>query len=166
MALTGDIASATTLDFNPTRSVSIFDTVFSFLKQNRVTIDTKRAVCSRLQSEIAEENLSCLKRRLNDFAKLKHGWDGYGDALPISDVAINNTKQVFKECRPSDLSEWRLSPNTNGTILLELDNAAVSIGDDSFTYWYEADGKDFGEEYVPFTAKTVANAIKKINSYV
>ena len=162
MAYTGNIATA---ELNPSISVSIFDTVFNYLNNSQVTIDTKHAVCQRLQSEIADENLANMQCRLNEFSKLDTGWDGYGDSLPISRAAINHTKQVLGACRSSDLSEWRLFPNTNGTILLELDNAAISIGDNSFTYWFESDGKDFGEEYVPFSVNGVINAIKKINSY-
>lgn len=166
MAYTSNIANIPTVELNPQMSNSIFDTVFNYLNNSRATIDIKRVVCHRLQSEIADENLANMKRSLSEFSKLDHGWDGYGDALPISTMAINHTKQVLGACRSSDLLEWRLFPNTNGSILLELDNAAVSIGDDSFTYWYESDGKDFGEEYVPFSVKGVLNVIKKINSYV
>jgi hypothetical protein len=152
--------------YNSSIPVSIFDTVFNYLNDNRVTIDTRRAVYHRLQSEISDENLVNMKKRLVEFSALKAGWDGYGEAIPISNVAIRNTKQVLDNCRPSYLTEWRLFPNVNGTILLEVDNAAISIGDESFTYWFEADGKDYGEEYVKFSVSGVVNAIKKINSYV
>ena len=155
-----------TSNYNSTIPISIFNTVFNCLNDNRVTIDTRRAVYHRLQSEIADENLINMKNRLVEFSKLKAGWDGYGEAIPISPKAIKNTEQILTACRPSTLTEWRVFPNVNGTILLELENAAISIGDDGFSYWFEADGKDFGEEYVNFSVDNVVTAIKKINSYV
>ena len=57
-------------------------------------------------------------------------------------------------------------PNVNGTLLMELDTAAISIGEDSFTYWAESMAKDLGEENVPFSVTSVVDAIKRINAYV
>ena len=49
---------------------------------------------------------------------------------------------------------------------MELDAAAISIGEDSFTYWAESMAKDLGEENVPFSVTSVVDAIKRINAYV
>jgi hypothetical protein len=148
------------------RPMTMYDTVIGYLHSNHLSTDTKRAVCRQLQTEVADENVGYIKRRLKEFAKLRKGWDGYGDAIPVSSVAINHVYKIIDACKPSDLSEWRVFPNVNGTMLLELDHAAVSIGDDAFTYWAEINGEDIGEEYVPFSVDSVVEVIKKINSYV
>ena len=106
-----------------------------------------------------------MRQHLDDIAMLKEGWDAYGEAVPVNTVVINHVRKILSRCKPSDLSEWRLSPNVNGTMLLELDDAAISIGIDSFTYYAEVEGKDIGEEYLPFTVDGVINTIRKINSY-
>lgn len=145
---------------------STYDSVISYLRSHRLPIETKRAVCHQLQTEVADENLSYLKHRLTEFSLLEKGWDGYGEALPISSHIISNVRQVLDACKPTDLLEWRLFPNVNGTLLMELDAAAISIGEDSFTYWAESMAKDLGEENVPFSVTSVVDAIKRINAYV
>lgn len=148
------------------RPMTMYDTVIGYLHSSHLSIDTKRAVCRQLRLEVADENVGYMKRRLEEFAKLERGWDGYGEALPVSPVAIKHVSQVIDACKPSDLLEWRVFPNVNGTMLLELDNAAVSIGDDAFTYWAEVNGEDIGEELIPFSIDSVVRIIKNINSYV
>lgn len=156
------IAAEPAVAYTPT----MFDTVISYLHSSHMPISTKRAVYRQLQREVADENMAYMKRRLKEFASLEAGWDGYGDAIPVSSIAISHAQQIINACRPSDLSEWRLFPNVNGTLLLELDNAAINIGDDFFTYWAESKGKDIGEEFVPFKVDDVVEAIRKINVYV
>ncbi len=146
------------------RTMTPFDRVMVFLHGSNMTLDTKRAVSRQLRKEVADENLGYLKSRLSQFAGLGKGWDGE-DALPAEPKATENMKDILFSCRPDDVADWALFPNTNGTYLLQKQHALINIGEKQFTYWAEADGKDIGEEYVPFSVNEVLKAIRTINAY-
>ena len=146
------------------RQMTAFDTVISFLHSRNLTVDVKRAIYKQLQIEVADENLGYLKARLKEFSTLTKGWDG-DDAQPAVPEATANVKEVLYSCKPNDVADWSLFPNTNGTYLLQKQHAIINIGEKQFTYWAEADGKDIGEEYVPFSVNSVLKAIRTINAY-
>ena len=140
------------------------EAIISFLYDSNIPVETKQTICNKLQSEIAEENLRYLKDRVTEFSALSEGWDGE-EAQPLLPEATENVKELLGACKSRDVADWSLFPNVNGTYLLQKQHALVSIGDKQFTYWAEADGKDIGEEYVPFSVNSVLEAIRSINAY-
>lgn len=124
----------------------------------------KQAIYKKLGTEVADENLNYLKSRVAEFSNLSEGWDGEG-AQPLLPEATENVKRLLSACKPHDIIDWALFPNVNGTYLLQKQHALISIGDKLFTYWAEADGKDIGEEYVPFSVNSILDAIRCINAY-
>ena len=147
-------------------SPTMFDTVISYLHANHMPIETKRAVYRQLQSEVADENLAYMKRRLKEFAKLKAGWDGYGAALPIVPTTIDIMLQFLRSCRPSDVEDWTLSPNTNGTLLLEQTDAAISISSKLLSYYAENAEKYIEEEGLDCNIENIAKAVRTINVFM
>ena len=73
--------------------------------------------------------------RINELAALQNNWDDDG-ALPIEKKVIKNVKQLLEQCEDSDLREWVIFPDVNGTILLEnkSGDASISIGNTEFSY--------------------------------
>lgn len=147
------------------RPVTPFDMVIGYLHSNNLNIDTKRAVCRQLQVEVADENLGHMKRRLKEMENLQQGWDGEG-AIPVKKETIELVRQMFKEIRPSDLSDWSISPNVNGTILLELDDAAISIASKEFSYYAESGEHYMDAEHQECSVKALIETVRRINSFM
>lgn len=156
------MASEPAVAYTPT----MFDTVISYLHSNRMPIETKRAVYRQLQSEVADENIANLKRRLKELSKLERGWDGYGEALPIVPATIDLMTKFLYSCRPSDVVDWTLSPNTNGTILLEQKDAAISISSKQFSYYAENGEEYIEDEGLDSDVANITEAIRKINFFM
>ena len=128
-------------------------------------IDTKRAVCRQLQEEVADENLGHMKRCLKEMENLQMGWDGE-EAIPVKIETIEMIRQLLKEIRPSDLSDWSIAPNVNGTILLELDDAAISIASKEFSFYAEHGDNCIDAEHQPSSVKALIESIRRINSFM
>ena len=143
-----------------------FDTVIRYLHSNHLPIDTKRAIYRQLQSEVADENLANMKRRLKEFSKLEAGWDGYGEAIPIVSDTVKLMESFLKSCRPSDLEDWSLFPNVNGTLLLEQDDAAISVASSQYSYYAEKDDKVISAEGKETTVDNLLDTIHTINVFM
>ena len=148
------------------RPLTAYDTVIAYLHSYSMNTDTKRAVYKQLQTEVADENLSYMKRRLGDYEKLEAGWDGYGDAIPVKKETIDFMRAFLKVCRPADVSEWRLFPNVNGTLTLEQDDAAISIASKEFSYYAENGDKYMESEHNACSVFALTDTIRKINSFM
>jgi hypothetical protein len=147
-------------------SPTVFDTVISYLHSSHMPLDTKRAVYRQLQAEVADENLAYLKRRLKEISSLKDGWDGYGEAISINPKTIRVMGQFLKCCNSADLEEWRLSPNINGTLLLELDDAAISISSNTLSFYAEKGDNMLTEEGIESTPENISSTVRRINSFM
>ena len=148
------------------RPLTAFDTVISYLHSYRMNIDTKRAVYKQLQLEVADENLGYLKKRLKEFEKLEAGWDGYGDAIPVKKETIELMRAFLMSCRPADVSEWKLFPNVNGTLLLEQDDAAISIASKEFSYYAENGNNYMESEHQECSVAALIDTVRSINSFM
>ena len=142
-----------------------FDTVISYLHSSHLPIETKRAVYLQLQAEVADENLGYMKRRLKEFANLQLGWDGE-DAQPVLPEVTTFMEQLLRSCNSLELADWALFPNVNGTYLLQRNNAAISIGQNEFSYFAEAKDNAIGHDHHPLTIESVIKTIETINRYV
>lgn len=146
-------------------SPTTFDTVISHLHSYHMPMDTKRAVYLQLQTEVADENLGYMKRRLKEFASLQPGWDGE-DAQPMLTEITDFMNQLLRSCSSLQLSEWSLFPNVNGTYLLQRKNAAISIGQKEYSYFAETGNKTIGLDHQPLSIGSVRTTIETINRYV
>mgnify|MGYP006873159005 CR=1 FL=1 len=140
------------------------EAVMGYLHSSRLNTDAKRTVFRLLQMEVANENLERLKSRLQQIKSLEQGWDGE-DALPANSHIADFVSHLLSHCKPSDLTDWSLFPNVNGTLLLQKEDAGISIGLDEFSYFAESEDGDIGEDKVPLTTEAIVATIKRINLY-
>ena len=154
-------ASEPVVTYEPTA----FDTVISYLHSSQMPMETKRAVYLQLQAEVADENLGYMKRRLKEFACLQHGWDGE-EAQPVLPEVVSFMDMLLHSVNSLEVSDWSLFPNINGTLLLQRNNAAVSIGLNEYSYFAEAKGKAIGLDHQTLSIESVITTIETINRYV
>ncbi len=105
-----------------------------------------------------------LLRQLSDFQEYDRGWDGLS-AVPLTRLSIKNFKEVLNDSRDEDLSGWSISPEINGTILLESENSAINIGDSQISYFINNNGVVEGENSLPFSSNKVIGIMRKANNY-
>lgn len=148
-----------------TYTPTVYDTVISYLHSNHMPIETKRAVYRQLQSEVADENLAYMKRRLKEYAKLEAGWDG-DDAEALIPQIVDFMEELLRTCDSRDFSDWSLFPNVNGTLLLQRNDAAISVGLTEYSFFAESKGKAIGKDHDSLSVDSVINTIKTINHYV
>lgn len=144
---------------------TMFDTVIKYLHSSHMPIETKRAVYLQLQTEVADENLGYMKRRLKEFSNLQPGWDGE-DAQPVMPEITAFIGELLRSANSLELTDWALFPNVNGTYLLQRNNAAISIGLKDYSYYAEAKDKVIGLDHQPLSIEAVKSAIERINRYV
>ena len=141
------------------------DAVMGYLHSSRLNTDSKRIVFRLLQTEVANENIIKLKKRLQQIESLEQGWDGE-EAMPVDRGIAEFTHDFLKRCKPSYLTDWSLFPNVNGTLLFQKENAGISIGKEEFSYFAESGNDDIGEDNVPLSTDALTATIKRINLYV
>ena len=146
-------------------SPTMFDKVISYLHSSQMPMETKRAVYLQLQAEVADENLGYMKSRLKEFSCLQSGWDGV-DAQPVLSEITAFVSQLLRSCNSIELADWSLFPNVNGTLLLQRNDAAISIGKEEYSYFAEAKGKAMGHDHLPLSIESVMSTIETINRYV
>ncbi len=119
----------------------------------------------RQKDEMRGIAYTTLLRQLSDFQEYTTGWDGE-DASPLERSTVKNFKAVLNDSKDEDLQGWTISPETNGTLLLQslTHNAAINIGNDAFSYYIKRGGKIEGENAVAFSSKSVLNIMRKVES--
>ena len=80
--------------------------------------------------------------RVDHLSKLKDNWDGEGASHILPEV-LDNTRGVLMLSNDSDWRKWSISPDVNGTVILQSDDAlsAISLGCDEFSYLSKHNGK-------------------------
>lgn len=101
--------------------------------------------------------------RTEELKSLKKSWDG-ADAIPMEKKAISNLQKVLKSGVSADFRDWVLFPDEAGTLLLQSRDgkASISIGNNSYSYVYEKDGKILSGDKVRFTTSSLLDIIRKI----
>jgi len=104
-----------------------------------------------------------LWKRMEELAALQQGWDG-SDALPMQTKTVNNIQRLIKAGVNADFKDWVLFPDDNGTILMQTKdgNASISIGNNSYSFVYNKDGKMNVGESIRFTPSAVLNTMRII----
>ena len=142
-----------------------FDAVMGYLHSIPISYETKKSVYQQLRIEILDSHIQTMKDRLKQIAALKKGWDGY-DGIAIKKATIDNFATFLDVCSPSDVSDWSLFPNTNGTLLLEQKNAAISISSKAFSYYAELPGKYMEAENQTYTLQSILETVRAINVFL
>ncbi len=103
-----------------------------------------------------------LWQRLEELKSLKKSWDG-ADAMPMEKKAIGNLQKVLKQGVSADFRNWVLFPDEAGTLLLQSRDgkSSISIGNNSYSYVYEKDGKIQVGDKVRFSASSLLDVIRK-----
>lgn len=104
-----------------------------------------------------------LWKRTEELKSLKKSWDG-ADALPMEKKAISNFQKVLKYGVSADFRDWVLFPDEAGTLLLQSRDgkASISIGNNSYSYVFEKDGKIHSGDRVRYTTSSLLDVIRKI----
>jgi hypothetical protein len=105
-----------------------------------------------------------LWNRTAELAALTVGWDG-AQALPMEKKALQNMQRLIKAGVSEDFQQWVLFPDDNGTILMQSKDgkASISIGNNSYSFVCNKDGKVDAGQNVKFST---ASALKTLRSLV
>ena len=103
-----------------------------------------------------------LWERLEELKTLKKSWDGAG-ALPIEKKTVANLQKVLRQGVSADFRDWVLFPDEAGTLLLQSRDgkASISVGNNSYSYVYEKDGKIQTGDKVRFSVSSLLDVIRK-----
>lgn len=104
-----------------------------------------------------------LWNRVEELKSLKKSWDG-AHALPIEKKTVSNMQKVLKLGVSADFRDWVLFPDEAGTLLLQSRDgkASISIGNNSYSYVYEKDGKIVSGDKVRFATASLLDVMRKI----
>lgn len=104
-----------------------------------------------------------LWNRTEELKGLQSAWDG-ADAMPMEKKAVSNMQKLLKKGVSADFREWVLFPDEAGSLLLQSRDgkASISIGNNSYSYVYEKNGRLFSGDKIRFSTTSVLDVIRKI----
>ena len=104
-----------------------------------------------------------LWNRTEELKALPNAWDG-ADGIPMEKKAVNNVQRLLKSGVSADFKDWVLFPDEAGTLLLQSRDgrASISIGNNSYSYVYEKNGKIEQGNKVRFSPSSVLDVIRQI----
>ena len=84
--------------------------------------------------------------------------------MPLEKKAVTNVQKVLTKGLSADFRDWLLFPDDAGTLLLQSRDgfASISIGNNSFSYVYEKDGKIYSGDKVRFSPSSVLDVLREI----
>ena len=105
-----------------------------------------------------------LYSRLEEMRQLEYDWDDEG-AIPIKEEIINTVAALIDAEEGTNLEQWIIFPDTNGTLMLEAKHrdATISIGTKEFSYVFHSNEHDENADHLPLTLNTLTQIIKHIN---
>ncbi len=141
-----------------------FSDVMSYLHSIRISTSDKAKVGRRLVEETSGKYLSEAFERVDHLSQLRDGWDG-NDALRISYKVLQNIRAVLLLSDDADWQHWMISPDVNGTLMLQSDRhiASLSLGDTEYSYLSRKDGSREGRSHISFDAESFLNIMRKIS---
>lgn len=140
------------------------------IKQNPNNIAAEPAVAFGSMSYDAEYDTvltvsnekSRIKISIDKLSYLKYNWDGL-EALPINNDVIKNINATVRISKNKDWKGWKIEPNVNGTIYLRRNDAAISLGNNAFSYYIKDGGKVVGKNKIAFSPESLIETIQMIN---
>ena len=138
--------------------------VMHYLHTIDMSQEDRKKVASRLTLETTGENFLRVYGRLSHLSGLQQDWDGHG-ALPVSRKVTGNVRQVLAISDDADWKNWALSPGTNATLYLvsKSKRASISLGENEFSYYARKDGKDIGENHLPFSPGLLLSVMQRLS---
>ena len=123
----------------------------------------KARVGQRLVEETSSEFLAEAFERVDHLAQLRDGWDGNG-ALRICHLVLKNIRDVLLISDNEDWKHWMISPDVNGTLILQSDlhRASISIGEHEYSYLSRKDGNREGNSRIAFNAEAFLLTMRRI----
>ena len=145
------------------RPMTSFVDVMGYLHSIRISTKDKARVGLRLLEETTGRYISEAFERVDHLAQLRDDWDGNG-AFRISSYVLQNIREVLLISDDEDWQHWMISPDVNGTLILQSDLhvASLSIGEHEFSYLSRKDGIREGKSHLPFEAKSFLSIMRRI----
>lgn len=103
-------------------------------------------------------------KKLDTYKSYAKGWDGE-DASPLTEKVISNFNLILDRIDKRLLVGLTIYPETNGTLLIDSTKheAALSLGEKTFSCYEIANDDIIGEDSHPFTAEAVIDVISRIS---
>ena len=137
--------------------------VMSYIYRMEIPVGVKERVGQRLMTESKSKNLSETFDRVNHLSRLKDNWDGEGASHILQEV-LDNIRKVLMFSDDGDWRLWTISPDVNGTLILQSDDAlsAISLGCDEFSYLSRHNGKRVAKSHVKFSVDSFLNIMRSL----
>lgn len=138
-------------------------------KMGWATVSSKKSMHKRCESEVMPSTeRDRLIEKLSQIALLKDGWGGE-NSYAIEKLSIKNTRKLIKSRMDEELKGWKLFPDTNGTLYLQHRTPScsigISIGNEEFSYFIDADGCEMIGEKMPFNMRSFNLAWKEMTKH-
>lgn len=140
-----------------------FMDVMGYLHSIRLTPTDKKRVGKRLLEETSSEFQAEAFERVDHLAQLRDGWDGNG-ALRVCYLVLRNIRDVLLISNNEDWRHWMISPDVNGTLILQSDlhKASISVGEHEYSYISRKDGHRDGKSRITFNAEAMLSTMRRI----
>ncbi|MBQ1697028.1 MAG: hypothetical protein II075_04010 [Bacteroidales bacterium] len=163
---TTDISTANNVAAEPITAfgtTSSYNDVMTSIYRMRIPANLKERVGLRLVVESRGRYLSNAFDRVDHLSKLKDNWDGEGASHILPEV-LDNIHGVLMLSNDSDWQKWSISPDVNGTLILQSDDAlsAISLGCDEFSYLSRYNGKRVAKSHVKFSVDSFLNIMQSL----
>ena len=114
--------------------------------------------------EINGKNISQAIERVNQLARLKDDWDGYG-ASRVLPAVISNIRKVLLVSKVDDWRDWTISPNVNGTLFLQSTKhiSSLSLGENEYSYFSKTDAHREGKSHLAFRVNDFLTMMRTLN---
>ncbi len=137
--------------------------VMSYIYRMDIPVGVKERVGQRLMAESKSKYLSGTFDRVNHLSRLKDNWDGEGASHILQEV-LDNIRKVLMFSDDCDWRIWTISPDVNGTLVLQSDDAlsAISLGCDEFSYLSRHNGKRVAKSHIKFSVDSFLNIMRTL----
>ncbi len=149
---------------------SSVDDVMNYLHGIRITSEDKRSIGEMLIKEALREEAIVrmneqyrLMKDMEIFAAYKDNWDGEG-GYPLTEQVKRNFDVLLPNLSPKCLRRIQISPESNGTILIECTNqeAGVNLADNNYSFYIIQGNHVSGENNVPFDVDTLTEKLEEL----
>lgn len=137
--------------------------VMSYIYRMEIPVGVKERVGQRLMTESKSKYLSVTFDRINHLSRLKDNWDGEGASHILQEV-LDNIRKVLMFSDDCDWRVWTISPDVNGTLILQSDDglSAISLGCDEFSYLSRHNGKRVAKSHIKFSVDSFLNIMRTL----
>lgn len=144
-------------------TTSSYNDVMTSIYRMRIPANLKERVGMRLVVESRGRYLSNAFDRVDHLSKLKDNWDGERASHILSEI-LDNIRDVLMFSNDSDWQKWSISPDINGTLILQSDDAlsAISLGCNEFSYLSRHNGKRVAKSHVTFSVDSFLNIMRTL----